>query len=184
MRGLRYGVALVVVVDFLVAVVQMQQAVIERASFQRPSVTTYGQYAVTLTSRTDDDVDLYVREPLGHIAWYGGLQSGALSLEHDMIPGKTDPVHDGVHELTVIRESASGEYVANVDLYTGTAVAPVTVQLWDLRGFHKRLVLSRRLSLRHAGQELTAFRWRLDRKGNYAGHDELPASLVEQVAGP
>jgi hypothetical protein len=181
MRGLRYGVALVVVVDFLVAVVQMQQAVIERASFQRPSVTTFGQYAVSLTSRTEDDVDLYVRDPLGHIAWYGALQSGALSLEHDMIPGKTDPARAGVHELTMIRESAPGEYVANVDLYTGSAVAAVTVQLWNLRGFHKRLVLSRRLTLRHAGEERTAFRWRLDRKGDYVGHSELPAALLRQV---
>jgi len=48
MRALRYAVALVVVVDFLVAVVQMQQAIIERASFRPPSVTTFGQYAVTL----------------------------------------------------------------------------------------------------------------------------------------
>jgi hypothetical protein len=174
---------LVVVVDFLVAVVQMQQAVIERASFQRASVTTYGQYAVTLTSRTRDDVDLYVRDPLGHIAWYGGLQSGALSLEHDMIPGKTDPVHDGVHELTVIRESTPGEYVANVDVYNGGTLAPVTVQLWDLRGVHKRRVLTRRLTLRRAGEERTVFRWRLDGKGDLSAHDELPVSLVRQVTG-
>jgi hypothetical protein len=57
---LRYAVALVVV-DFLVAVVQMQQAIIERASFKPPSVTTFGQYLVTMTSKTGDDVDLYVR---------------------------------------------------------------------------------------------------------------------------
>lgn len=181
MRGLRYGVALVVVVDFLVAVVQMQQAVIERASFQPASVTTFGQYAVTLTSHTSDDVDLYVRDPLGHIAWFGGLQSGALSLEHDMIPGKTDPTRDGVHELTVIRESTPGEYVANVDLYMGSAAAPVTVEVWDLRGMHKRLVLSRTLTLRRVGEERTAFRWRLDRRGDYAGHDDLPVSLLREV---
>ncbi len=54
MRSLRYAVGLIVVVDFLVAVVQMQQAIIERASFQKPSVTTYGQYAVTMTSKTRD----------------------------------------------------------------------------------------------------------------------------------
>jgi hypothetical protein len=78
-RRLRYAVALVVVVDFLVAVVQMQQAIIERASFQRPSVTTFGQFAVTMTSRTSDDIDLYVRDPQGDIAWYGSLQAGALA---------------------------------------------------------------------------------------------------------
>jgi hypothetical protein len=182
-RGLRYGVALVVVVDFLVGVVQMQQAVMERASFRRPSVTTFGQYAVSLSSRTRDDLDLYVRDPLGHLAWFGALQSGPLSLEHDMIPGKTDPVADGVHELTVVRESTPGEYVANVDVYSGNAPAAVTVELWDLRGWRKRLVFERRFTMRSRGQETTAFRWRLDGAGNYVSHSLLPAGLVREAEG-
>src|SRR5438270_13509764 len=108
MRRLRYAVALVVVVDFLVAVVQMQQAIIERASFQRPSVTTFGQYAVTLTSKTSDDVDLYVRDPQGDIAWYGSLQAGALSLEHGMVPGGTEPGESGGPGVAMSRGATPG----------------------------------------------------------------------------
>jgi hypothetical protein len=180
-RALRFAVALVVVVDFLVAVVQMQQAIIERASFQRPSVTTFGQYAVTMTSKTKDDIDLYVRDPSGEIAWYGSLQAGALSLEHDTVPGVTDPTKFGEHELTVIRESAAGEYVANVQVYNGQAPASVTVQLWDLRGLRKRMVLSRTFHVQGAGQQTTAFRWRLNRAGAYVGHSLLPADLLRQA---
>jgi hypothetical protein len=182
MRRLRYAVALVVVVDFLVAVVQMQQAIIERASFQRPSVTTFGQYAVTMTSKTKDDVDLYVRDPKGQIAWYGSLQTGALSLEHDTIPGVTDPAKSGEHELTVIREAAPGEYVANVQVYSGATPASVTVELWDLRGLHKRMVFSRTFTVLGAGQQKTAFRWRLNAAGTYVGHSLLPADLLRQAA--
>lgn len=181
MRRLRHAVALIVVVDFLVAVVQMQQAVIERASFARASVTTFGQYAVTMNAKTSDDVDLYVRDPLGHIAWFGRLQSGGLSLEHDMIPGRTDPIKDGVHELTVVRESTPGEYVANVVVYSGNRRAQVTLQLWNLRGFAKRLLLSRTVTVTFSGQQLTAFRWRLDAKGDYAGHNLLPANLLREL---
>jgi hypothetical protein len=180
-RGLRYGVALVVVVDFLVAVVQMQQAVIERASFRTPSVTTFGQYAVTLTSKTHDDLDLYVRDPAGHLAWYTDLQSGPLSLEHDMIPGTTDPARDGVHELTMIRESSPGEYVADVDVFQGEAAATATVQLWDLRGFKKRVVLSRRFRLAGVGAERTAVRGRLGASGDLVSHDTLPVDLVRSA---
>jgi hypothetical protein len=178
MRAVRYGVALVVVVDFLVAVVQMQQAIIERASFKPPSVTTYGQYAVTMTSKTADDIDLYVRDPKGDVGWYGSLQTGALSLEHDMIPGVSDPVSAGDHELMMIRESAAGEYVANVHMYNGHAPAVVTVQLWDLRGMHKRVILQRSIDVRSVGQQVTAFRWRLDSSGDYRGHNLLPADLL------
>jgi hypothetical protein len=183
MRRLRYAVALVVVVDFLVAVVQMQQAIIERASFQRPSVTTFGQYAVTMTSKTKDDIDLYVRDPAGDIAWYDSLQAGPLSLEHDDIPGVTDPVSAGLHELTVIREAAPGEYVANVQVYSGGAPAAVTVQLWDLRGLHKRIVYGRTFTVAGAGQQKTAFRWRLNAAGTYTGHSLLPADLLRQAVG-
>jgi hypothetical protein len=179
---LRYAVALVVVVDFLVAVVQMQQAVIERASFKPPSVTTYGQYAVTMTSKTHDDIDLYVRDPQGDVGWYGSLQAGALSLEHDTVPGVTDPAAAGEHELMVIREATSGEYVANVFLYNGTAPAVVEVQLWDLRGFHKRVVFSRRLRVRGEGEQVTAFRWRLNAQGTVVGHNALPADLLRSVS--
>lgn len=181
MRTLRYAVGLVVVVDFLVAVVQMQQAIIERASFTKASVTTYGQYAVTMTSKTADDLDLYVRDPTGDVAWYGSLQAGALSLEHDQIPGVTDPASSGVHELTVIRESKAGEYVANVDVYDGNRPANATVQLWDLRGVHKRMILSRTIRVRFPGQQTTAFRWRIDASGNLAGHDTLPTNLLRDL---
>jgi hypothetical protein len=181
MRRLRYAVALVVVVDFLVAVVQMQQAIIERASFQRPSVTTFGQYAVTMTSKTHDDVDLYVRDPKGEIAWYGSLQAGALSMEHDTIPCQTDPCSAGEHELTVIREATPGEYIANVQVYNGEAPAHVTVELWDLRGFHKRMILSRTFTVHGPGQQTTAFRWRLNGGGDYAGHTLLPADLLRKA---
>jgi hypothetical protein len=182
MRKLRYAVGLIVVVDFLVAVVQMQQAIIERASFQPASVTTYGQYAVTMTSKTADDLDLYVRDPKGDVAWYGSLQSGALSLEHDTIPGVTDPIGAGVHELTVIREAVAGEYVANVVVYNGNAPARVTVELWDLRGMRKHVILTRSFEVHGAGQQLTAFRWELNTAGDYAGHNLLPADLLRNIA--
>jgi hypothetical protein len=178
---MRYAVALVVVVDFLVAVVQMQQAVIERASFKPPSVTTFGQYAVTMTSKTHDDIDLYVRDPRGDVGWYGSLQAGVLSLEHDTVPGVTDPAAAGEHELMVVREADAGEYVANVFVYNGSDPAEVEVQLWDLRGFHKRVVFSRRVRVHGQGEQVTAFRWRLDAGGNFAGHNVLPADLLRSV---
>lgn len=181
MRRVRYAVALVVVVDFLVAVVQMQQAIVARASFKPPSVTTYGQYAVTMTAKTADDIDLYVRDPHGDIGWYGALQNGALSLEHDTIPGVTDPVKDGEHELMVIRESSTGEYVANVLVYKGGAPAVVTVELWDLRGFRKHVVFTRSFTVRHEGQQATAFRWTLNARGDVTGHSLLPADLLRHV---
>jgi hypothetical protein len=176
---LRYAVALIVVVDFLVAVTQMQQAIIQRASFVPPSVTTFAQYAVTMTGVTADDVDLYVSDPAGDVCWYGKLQAGPMSLLHDTIPGNTDPVSVGEHELIAVRSSAAGEYIANVHVYSGMAAATMTVQLWDLRGFSKRVVLERKVRVSAQGEQRTAFRWRLNASGDLAGHSLLPADLLK-----
>lgn len=181
--NLRYAVALIVVVDMLAAIVQMQQAIIERATFQPPSVTTYAQYAVTMTARTADDIDLYVRDPAGNVAWYAGLQSGPLSLLHDTIPGVTDPVSVGEKELAVVRESQAGEYVANVQFYSGSDPVTVTVSVWDLRGMNKRVVYSRSVRLTYEGQQATAFRWTLNSRGDYTGHNLLPANLLRNGVG-
>ena len=60
--------------------------------------------------------------------------------------------------------------------------AAVTVQLWDLRGLHKRMVLTRTFDVQGAGEQKTAFRWQLNRAGAYAGHNLLPADLLRPAA--
>jgi hypothetical protein len=69
-----------------------------------------------------------------------------------------------------------------VHVYNGEAQAAVTVQLWDLRGLHKRMILSRTFQVQGAGQQKTAFRWQLNRAGAYVGHTLLPANLLRQAA--
>ena len=98
-----------------------------------------------------------------------------------MIPGRTDPAKDGVHELTVIREATPGEYIANAIVYSGSARASVTVQLWDLRGWSKRRLLTRTFAMTFPREQRTAFRWRLNASGAYAGHDVLPFDLMKGV---
>ena len=71
--------------------------------------------------------------------------------------------------------------VANTDVYNGNAPAVVTVQLWDLRGFTKRRLLTRTFTVHAAGEQRTAFRWRLNASGAYVGHDLLPVDLVKQL---
>jgi hypothetical protein len=66
-------------------------------------------------------------------------------------------------------------------VYSGTAPAVVDVQLWDLRGFRKHVVFSRRIRVHGQGEQETAFRWRLDASGNYTGHNLLPADLLRNV---
>ena len=81
----------------------------------------------------------------------------------------------------MIREAAPGEYVANVQVYNGRKPAVVTVQLWDLRGLRKHVVLARTFRVHYVGTQATAFRWRLNANGDLAGHSLLPANLLEHL---
>jgi hypothetical protein len=189
MRG-RRAIAMIVVVDFLAALALMQQAIIARSTIEKhpPAVTTFGQYAVTVTwpGNRPDDVDTYLRDPQGGIVWYASPQVDALQLEHDDIavngsgygPGRPN------EERVVIRDSAAGEYVTNVQMYQrrDTGPVPVTVQLWDLRG-NDRMLLTRTVALGGNGDEKTAFRFVLDARGRFTGSSTLPVSLIQQLPG-
>lgn len=176
-------------VDVLFGLLLAMTGLIRLATFDQhpPAVTTYGQYAVTVTwpAVRDDDVDTYLRDPQGEIVWYGSLQVGALQLEHDDLAvgdsgyGKGQPNYERV----VIRQSTAGEYVVNVHLYArrDSGPVPLLVQLWDLRG-HDRVLLSRTLNLNDQGDEQTVFRFSLNRGGDLAGTNRLPVSLLTQAA--
>lgn len=148
-----------------------------------PSVTTFGQYAVTVTWPGDrgDDIDTYVRDPQGDTVWYGAAQVDAMQLEHDDLGTTISGYGYGRPntERVVIRQSTAGEYVANVQYYAATdkGAVPVTVELWDLRG-NDKLLLTRRVSVSWPGDERTAFRFRLNQRGEYAGSSTLPVSLL------
>ena len=150
-----------------------------------PSVTTYGQYAVTVTwPDRPDDIDTYVRDPQGGIVWFGSTQVDAMQLEHDDL-GTSDSGYGAGRpntERVVIRQSTPGEYVANVQYYDARdkGPVPVTVELWDLRG-NDRLLLTRTVTVSWPGDERTAFRFRLDQHGQLAGSSTLPVSLLRSV---
>lgn len=152
-----------------------------------PSVTTYGQYAVTVTwPARPDDIDTYLRDPSGTIVWYGASQVDAMQLEHDDLGTSSSGYGHGAvnSERVVIRQSSPGEYVVNVHYYNARdrGPVPVTVELWDLRGNDKRL-LTRNVTMSLPGDERTAFRFRLNQHGEYVASNTLPVSLLQQAAG-
>lgn len=95
----------------------------------------------------DYDVDIWMKDPDGHVLYYGNKEVGFMNLERDdlgainnqfEIDGKTvkAPYHE---ELVAIRGFRAGEYILNVHLYRagkietngnrGTGVQPVEVKV-------------------------------------------------------
>jgi hypothetical protein len=175
----------VLVVFFLII------ALTETPKATPPAIQTLGQYAVTASWRpgSNDDVDLYVRDPNGNIAYFDAQDVGQMHLEHDDLgTGTTGTItlsngHTVVSkpngERTVINGIVPGEYIVNVQMYAKTdrTVTPVVVQLWELRGTD-HLILSKTVTLARRGEQLTAFRFTLRSNGNACCFNDLPRNLV------
>ena len=188
-RWAKRAIAMIVVVDFLVALVLIQQAIISRETISHPkkppAVQTFGQYVVTSEWTGSDDVDLYVRDPEGNIVYFSNLSAGHMSLEHDDLGDATSGFSDKhQQERVVIRATEPGEYTVNVQMYGKYGAKPttVTVTLWVLRGRDRQYTKS--VIVLHAeGDERTAFRFVLNRNGDITSinHDQ---TRLTQVASP
>jgi len=168
------------------------------SSTQKPHIPTFGQVAVTATwaSNSNDDVDLYVRDPSGNVCFFANTNLAGMHLEHDDLGTVTSgtvtlangrKIVTGFNgERTVISTVVPGEYTVNVHLYrqaNASHPVPVTVQFWQLQG-NDRVLLSRTVVLAHEGDEKTIWRVTLDAQGRLRSTNTRPAYLVFSAAIP
>ena len=171
-------------IDFLCCLLVVFVAV--AMTSKPPQVKTFGSYAVVITWPPGlDDVDLYVRDPAGAIAFFGRPQVDQMQLEHDDLGTKATSYGRGRsnEERTIIRSATPGQWVVDTHLYrrppgAGSRPIPVTVSLWDLRA-QDHLLEQRRVTLVHQGDERTPFRFTVDARGNVTGYSFVPMSLVQ-----
>jgi hypothetical protein len=154
-----------------------------------PEVKTYGSYAVVITwPHGTNDVDLYVRDPAGAIAYFRNTQVDQMQLEHDDLGTRgTGYAANLNEERTVIRSTSPGQYVVDTNMYfrsQGTGAVPVKVDLWSLQG-SDHIIRSRTVTLMHTGDERTPFRFTVDAAGKVTGYSYVPVSLVRRstIAG-
>jgi hypothetical protein len=138
----------------------------------------------------EDDVDVYVRDPLGNIVWYFGKEKGLLNLErddrgafHDTVLVNGARVENPLNQETVtLRGIVPGEYVVNIYDYSSMTKGnlPVAVRVEKLNpkvsvifyGVH---------DLTRTGEEATMVRFTLDSDGKVTDINNRPESLVQQI---
>lgn len=134
---------------------------------------------------SQDDVDTYVSDPLGHLVYYRRLQDGLMALERDdtgSLSNKvTLPTGEVVQsafneEIVDIRGIVPGEYTVNVHMYRKSSNDPTPVVVSLYKGAiqaHQATVV-----LPEKGSEVTAFRFTLTLDGNVVDINTLPKELV------
>ena len=135
-----------------------------------------------------DDIDLFVQDPAGNIAWYRHREAGFLTLDRDdrggandsiVVNGKTipSPIRE---EIVTVRGIVPGEYTVNVSHFqakTGEPV-PVNVKVQKLNPT-AQVIFDNKLTLDHTGEEKTALRFWLNAEGKVIEVQQRQKSLLE-----
>lgn len=156
-----------------------------------PTVKTDGKYIIVVTwdDASEDDVDTYVMDPRGNIAYFRNREAGLMHLERDDL-GKKNDVFLGAgqkieveknEERVVIRGIIPGEYIANVHMFSkrGRTDTKVVVSLLKLEKTGAPIV-EKEIILRRSGDEKTAFRFTLKPDGSVTNINTLPRYLINQ----
>lgn len=118
----------------------------------------------------DADVDLWVQAPGDVPVGYSNKGGEFFNLLRDDL-GKISDVTDLNYEVAYSRGIPGGEYTVNIHMYrSGAANFPVPVKIVaSLKGSPEestRQILATTIDLNRENEEMTAFRFRLDGKGN------------------
>jgi hypothetical protein len=135
-----------------------------------------------------DDLDLFVQDPLGNIAWYRHREAGFLTLDRDDRGGANDfivvngrkipsPIRE---EIVTVRGVVAGEYTVNISHFQATTGEPVaaTVKVQKLNPT-AQVVFDDKIVVDHTGDEKTALRFKIDSEGRVVDVTRRPKSLLE-----
>jgi hypothetical protein len=144
---------------------------------------------ISWSDKIDADVDLWVQAPGDVPVGYSNKGGLLFNLLRDDLGGQSD-VTNVNYEVSYSRGIAPGEYIVNVHLYrdmSGQLPIPVvvSVSVKSSAQVAAKRVLNTKLLMKHQGQEITAFRFELDKKGNIVPgsvHD-LPVPLRSRKKG-
>jgi hypothetical protein len=135
-----------------------------------------------------DDLDLFVQDPAGNIAWYRRREAGFLVLDRDDRGGANDfiivngkkipsPIRE---EIITVRGIVAGEYTINVSHFQALTHQPViaTVKVQKLNPT-AQVIYDNVVSVNHTGDEKTAVRFTIDADGKVIDVNSRQKSLME-----
>jgi len=135
----------------------------------------------------DNDVDAYVEDPEGNLVCFGRREDGLMHLDRDDLGLRNDTVqtkfgtivYSENKEIVTLRGTSVGEYCVNVHAYNFNDQKPteVIVQLEKVSPTYSVLI-QRKVTLMKNGDEKTAFRFKINGKGELAGISEIEKKLL------
>lgn len=156
----------------------------ENASYQQQNAI----YLVTINWEGNSDIDLWGRDPVGHVVGFPRREGGngsLMSLNRDCLGASTSevgpdgkPVNPVNEEIISIRGTLQGEYIFNGHSYAlkNAGATKVTAKLIKNKPY--QVIAEKTKTFETTGEEQTFFRFSLDKDGNVAGVTDLPANIL------
>lgn len=147
---------------------------------------------VTWPQELDDDVDVYLEDPQGHLVAFMRREDGLMHLDRDDLGSRNDFINTPAgrieypqnREIVTIRGIVPGEYVLNVHMYTKKSVGvstPVTVLVDKINPYGT--VVVKTVELGNAGDEKTICRFVVDKEGKVTDVTYLFKKLTQARPG-
>jgi len=163
-------------------------------SRENANTESKAEFIITITwpHEQDNDVDVYVEDPEGHLVSFNRREDGLMHLDRDDLGHRNDTIQtpDGPiaynenREIVSIRGILPGEYIVNVHMYHKNSVenCPVTIQLDKINPFKTAALKEVTLVIKE--EEKTAFRFTVNQNGDVIDVNELPKDLAHANRAP
>ena len=147
---------------------------------------------VTWPQELDDDVDVYLEDPVGHLVAFMRREDGLMHLDRDDLGSRNDFINTPAgrveypqnREIVTIRGIVPGEYVLNVHMYSKKSMGastPVTVLVDKINPYGT--VVVKTVELGNAGDEKTICRFVVDKEGKVTDVTYLFKKLTQARPG-
>ena len=168
---------------------------------KKSNVEIVAEYIIKITWPTDspDDIDLWMRDPLGNFVGFKSKDVGLMSLNRDDLGTSNDTVYDPKgkpikvfrnEEMVTIRGIVPGEYIVNVHYYNKKVAVeqngeknyvpmPIQVQIEKINPYN--VVFAREVFLDRRGHEVTVTRFTVNEDGSVTNFNTLSYGIVGRV---
>lgn len=148
------------------------------------------EYIITVRweDHSPDDIDVWVEDPEGNVVWFRNPEAGLLHLDrddrgilHDTITVNGEEISNPLNqEVVTLRGIVTGEYIVNLHYYATETNKPVDVDV-TLAKVNPVLEIAyyRTVTLDQVGDEVTAFRFTINRDGDIRNINRLPKQIVQ-----
>lgn len=161
----------------------------------KPTEAKTAEFLITSTwpYEHDNDVDLYVVDPLNNITSFNRREDGLMHLDRDDLGNLNDSIrlpngkkidYKENREVVSIRGIVSGEYIVNCHMYSKrspTGPTPVSIKIEKMNPY--KLIAYRVVDLHSVGEEKTVFRFGVSKSGEVEYVTEGPQKLLTKKKG-